>query len=251
MPIAYTENGQGKPVILLHGFPMNRSVWSNFVTLLPNTLRVIAPDLPGFGESPLLTKGFSIEDVAQKILDFLDEKGITSTALVGHSLGGYVALAMIEKRPQSFSGLALFHSMAAADSDEKKDSRNKVVAFIETNGVEAFTSSFISPLFADPKHPAIYPVKDITMKASTDAVTGYTLAMRNRPDRQNVLINFDKPVLFLAGEKDAGIPVNLIYDQARLCPQPEVVLLSNVAHMGMFEKPEESAEVLSGFLARL
>src|SRR5690606_20750625 len=99
------------------------------------------------------------------------------------SLGGYVALAMVAQQPDRFAGLGLFHSTAYADTEEKRASRSKVIEFVETNGVEAFTSNFVTPLFADKTHASIQKVREINMKASREAVIGYTKAMRDRPDQ--------------------------------------------------------------------
>lgn len=248
--ISFQQRGAGKPVILLHGFPMDQSVWDGFAETIANQYtRVLTPDLPGFGKSELLPAGFSIADVADRLAEWINEQGLTNSVVIGHSLGGYVALALVEKNPQAFAGLGLFHSTAYADSEEKKQSRTKALEFIDKNGVLAFTSNFIQPLFANQAHPAIQTVKRITSRASTESVTGYTLAMRDRPDRTNVLRDFEKPVLFIGGEKDGGIPADSIRTQAKLNTNASVHILEGVAHMGMFEKPKETETLIRAFLA--
>jgi pimeloyl-ACP methyl ester carboxylesterase len=161
-----------------------------------------------------------------------------------------VALSLVEKRPDIFSGLILFHSTAFADSPEKKQSRTKVPEFIDRNGVETFTTNFIAPLFADPGHPAIEIVREIARPSTAETVKAYTLAMRDRPDRTDVLKKFKKPILFLAGEKDGGIPVSTIKDQAAMNPKSEVAVLPGVAHMGMFENPVECSRLITAFSTR-
>jgi pimeloyl-ACP methyl ester carboxylesterase len=247
--LSFCQYGQGKSIILIHGFPMNSSVWNDFVPLLSDTYKVITVDLPGFGKSPILKLPFTIDQVADSLLDWLLAEKIFNSTIIGHSLGGYVALAMAEKRPDLFSGLGLFHSTALADSDEKKESRLKVVDFIGKNGVLAFTSNFIPPLFADQSHKAIATVRDIAVQSGHDAVVGYTHAMRDRPDRTSLLKKLKKPVLFLAGEADAGIPVDSILKQSELCESAQVHVLKEVAHMGMFEKPQASAAIIRSFMS--
>lgn len=249
--LGFTETGKGNPVILLHGFPMNRSVWDSFSPGLSKNFHVIAIDLPGFGDSPATVKElFSIEYAADAVLHFLQQKNLSACLLVGHSLGGYVALSMVEKRPDIFSGLILFHSTALADSPEKKQSRTKVPEFIDRNGVETFTTNFIAPLFADPNHPAIGIVREIARPSKAETVKAYTLAMRDRPDRTNVLKKFKKPILFLAGEKDGGISVSSVKDQAAMNPKSEAAVLPGVAHMGMFENPAECNRLITIFSGR-
>jgi pimeloyl-ACP methyl ester carboxylesterase len=232
----HREIGSGQAVILIHGFPMNQHVWDDFSEKLNESVgQVVTLDLPGFGKSPGLKNGFSLEDVAGEVLGFIRHKKYSQPVIVGHSLGGYVALAMAEQDPEIFGGLCLFHSTALADSAEKKQSRNKVLEFIEKQGVHAFTSNFISQLYADPQHSSITKVKSIAVQSSKETVEGYTRAMRDRKDRTDVMRSFPRPMLFLAGEKDQGIPFNSILEQASLNDNAEAVVLPEVAHMGMFE----------------
>ncbi|HOX81800.1 MAG TPA: alpha/beta hydrolase [Chryseolinea sp.] len=246
--LSFKQYGQGKPIILLHGFPMNQNVWNDFAPLLSDTYKVITVDLPGFGKSPLPQLPFTIDQVADSLITWLSSENILGSTVIGHSLGGYVALAMVEKRPELFTGLGLFHSTALADSEEKKESRLKVVDFIAKNGVLAFTSNFIPPLFAHQNHIAIASVRNMAVQSTHDAVLGYTLAMRNRPDRTSLLKKLKIPVLFLAGEVDPGIPVDSILSQSKLCKSAQVHVLKQVAHMGMFEKPEASMLIIRAFV---
>jgi|SRR5690606_35876896 len=247
----FKVRGSGPVLVLLHGFPMNHQVWDDYANQLANDFTVYTPDLPGFGKSSLLSKPFSIADVASAVLAWMEENNLTEVTLLGHSLGGYVALAMVSKKPAWFNGLILFHSSAYADSAEKKESRTKTVKFIEENGVLAFTSNFIAPLFADAQHPAISAVKTITMQAEDEAVKGYTLAMRDRPDSTTVLRDFKKPILLLAGDRDPGIPLTIIMDQSRIGTGIQVEVLENTGHMGMFEKTTESLIVIKVFISKL
>ena len=249
-PISFQEQGHGRPLLLIHGFPFHRRIWDDYVGLLSSEFLVITIDLPGFGQSPNLPAPFTLAEVADALLEFVSSKKIEKIALVGHSLGGYVALSMLEKNAALFSALVLFHSTAYPDSQEKKDSRSKVVEFVKKNGAEAFTTSFIPPLFADQHHPAIAKVRRIAGEATDKAVIGYTLAMRDRPDQIKTLERFKNPTLFLAGKKDPGIPFDSVLKQASHCQNPQIHLLENAAHMGMFEFPEETAAQIKDFLAQ-
>jgi pimeloyl-ACP methyl ester carboxylesterase len=145
--------------------------------------------------------------------------------------------------------LVLFHSTAYPDSEEKKESRNKVIDFIKKNGVKAFTSNFITSLFADPHHPAIELVRAISMEATEQAVISYTMAMRDRPDSTESLKNFRKPVLFVGGEKDAGISPDSLHKQASSTSHAEVFILKETAHMGMFETVDQTLQKIHAFIS--
>jgi pimeloyl-ACP methyl ester carboxylesterase len=248
--ISFTERGSGFPIILLHGFPFNQQIWEDFATKLSSSFRVFTVDLPGFGGSENLKPGFGIEDVAGTLNEWLRELNLSNAILIGHSLGGYIALNMVQSEPDLFSGLVLFHSTAYADSEEKKQNRDKVLEFIEKNGVKAFTSNFIPPLFADQNHPAIPFIKNIGIQASAEAVTGYTKAMRNRKDTTQVLKQFPRGILIISGEKDAGIPAESVKKQSELSTSIQLHILPNVAHMGMLEDQMRTLELITQFTLR-
>jgi pimeloyl-ACP methyl ester carboxylesterase len=251
MDLFFRQRGQGTPLIFIHGFPLHQGVWDDFADRFSHKYKVLTLDLPGFGKSPLLPASFSIGQVADQVLQLIEREKLEHSALIGHSLGGYVALAMIEKRPDLFSALVLFHSTALADTPEKKESRNKVVDFVSKNGALTFTTGFIAPLFANPGHPAIDSVRTLAGHSSAEAVLGYTKAMRDRPDQTKTLKNFKKPTLFLVGNKDPGIPLASVAAQAALCQYPEIHILQDVGHMGMFEKAVDAARKIEGFLPKI
>lgn len=244
------EKGNGKPILLIHGFPFHLGLWDDYTSRFSDEFRVVCVDLPGFGKSALLKSPFSIDQVADTLLIFLADKNLNGITVVGHSLGGYVALAMIKKMPGLFNELVMFHTTAYADSPEKKDSRSKVVEFVKKNGALPFTSGFIPPLFSDLEHPAIEKVKQIASQATAEAVIGYTMAMKDRLDQTKTLESFKNPTLFLAGQDDPGIPVDSVLKQAQHCQKPEIHIFEKVAHMGMLEKPAETAAKIKGFLSK-
>jgi pimeloyl-ACP methyl ester carboxylesterase len=230
---------------------MHQDVWNDFGNRFADSYKVITLDLPGFGKSSILPSPFSIEQVAEQVIKVLVEKEIFNSAIIGHSLGGYVAIEMVRQRPDLFSAIVLFHSTAYADSPEKKESRTKVIEFVEKNGALAFVSNFVNPLFAHPGHPGLEMIREIASQSSRDAVIGYTRAMRDRPDQTKTLKSFKKPTLFLGGDRDPGIPVTAIREQATFSQRPEIHILPGVAHMGMIEKPDEVAAKIMGFLSKI
>ncbi len=237
-------------IVLLHGFPMNHKVWTNFASDLSSHYTVITPDLPGFGKSAILPGDFSLSDVAEKLNGWVKQQGF-KPILIGHSMGGYVALEMVRQDPSLFQGLGLFHSTSLEDNEDRKASRTKVLQFVDEHGVIAFTSNFIQPLFADQNHPAIPFVKDISMESSAEAVKGYTRAMRDRRDNSDVLSSSNINVLLIGGDKDKGIPIETLRAQASAGNRIKLIELSDCGHMGMFEKREQTLTAIQSFASEI
>ncbi|MFA0962167.1 alpha/beta fold hydrolase [Roseivirga sp. BDSF3-8] len=244
--------GQGFPVVLLHGFCETHMIWSDMAVALSADYSVWMPDLPGFGESKNLPDGFSIEDVAEKVYADLKEKGLEEFAVIGHSLGGYVALAMAAKHPEAIRLLGLFNSTAYADTEEKRHTRNKTIEFVQNRGVQRFIDTFVPNLFYGPRREeladAIEEINLIARRTSKDSLVNYTKAMRDRPERLDLLENFDKPVLFIAGEEDSFTTQEDIHRQAQLLLKPYVQVLPQTAHMAMYERFTETSEFIKGAL---
>lgn len=247
--IFHRESGTGKSIILLHGFPFQHVAWDPVFDKLSRSFRVLAPDLPGFGKSPLHAS-LSLESVADELIHWLRLVSPSNNILVGHSLGGYVALAIAERAPELLDGFCLFHSTALPDNEEKKQSREKVIEFVERNGAVAFTSNFIPPLFADESSGAIPVVRAIAMEAKAESIIAYTRAMQDRPDRQHVLQSSERSILIIAGQHDKGISVESLRTQALHSDKIEFSILEKSAHMGMYEQPEESARLVEAFRGR-
>jgi pimeloyl-ACP methyl ester carboxylesterase len=245
------ESGFGSPVVLIHGFPMHAAVWTEVAEHLNQVFRVVCVDLPGFGYSPPLPSSFTIADVGAMLANTLKERMQESAVIVGHSLGGYVALALASSHPELVRGLVLVHSTAYPDAAEKKQMRTKVVDLVKSNGVEAFTANFIQPLFADPNHPRIEEVRRINLASSAEAVIGYTLAMRDRPDMTGLLRSAKFPVLFVAGDRDPGIPLASVQAQTELSSGTELQVLAGQAHMAIVEEPKKVADAIEGFALKL
>lgn len=215
--------------------------------------RVITPDLPGFGESPLNNSDFGIEYYAEIIYGLLLELHIEQCTMIGHSLGGYVTLAFAEKYPSLLNGFGLFHSTAYADSEEKKEGRNKTIQFLWKHGVKMFARSFVTPLFyqniREKLKKEIEFMTSIASAASLNGVVEASKAMRDRPSRIEVLKNSDVPVLFIAGKEDSVVPLEKSLEQCALAKDCHVYFLSDTAHMGMFERKNETIKIVESFIS--
>ena len=222
--------------------------------------QLIIPDLPGSGESEMVDD-MSMEGLAEsikKILDIEIFKPLPSSAvskkiyLIGHSMGGYITLAYVEKYPAQLDGFGLFHSSAFADSEEKKTTRQKGIEFIRQHGAFEFLKTVIPNLFSPitkEKNPAlVQELVDRSSNFSRPALVSYYEAMMQRPDRTAVLKNANIPILLIFGEYDTAVPLT---DSLKLCRLPEISyihLLQKSGHMGMCEESEKTTQVIAKYL---
>ncbi len=240
--------GSGPPVLLLHGFCESNQIWGVFANILAQRFEVIMPDLPGFGKSTLPATPFTIDSVATQMWEWLDELGVGNPVIVGHSLGGYIALSMVHQRMEEVPGFCLLHSTAKKDTEEKKQNRNKTIDFVARNGVEPYIKTFVPGLFYDKESPAMKEVFAIANTTPRETLLAYTAAMRDREDRRKVLDDFDGPVLFIAGEKDEIIPLDSLMDQAVQPSNGRLSILSDTGHMGMLESTTRCVEIVTQFV---
>lgn len=255
MQLFYSESGTSHldaPLVLLHGFCETHQVWKHFEQTLSNYCRVLSPDLPGFGGSPLPAGNFRLPDVAEVLHSWLKELGINRCILLGHSLGGYVSLAFLEQYPQMVEGIGLMNSTAYADTEEKKQSRGHVIRFVEKHGVEKFIDSFVPQLFHSHRRgqlkEEIEALRAIARTTPKESLIAYTQAMQHRKDRLEVLKHFRKPVLYLVGEEDQTVSLEDSKRQVRALSNYEVHILKETAHMAMYERPQESLEAIRHFV---
>lgn len=247
-PIFSVEKGKGQSVILIHGFCETHEIWQEISDSLAAHYKVFCIDLPGFGKSPLPATPFSISDISQLVLNWIKDEDIGRPVIIGHSLGGYVALEMARQKPECAAGLGLFHSTAQADSPEKKENRNKVVDFVSRNGAKPFLDSFVPSLFYKKYHPSVNKIREICNGTSKESIVNYALAMRDRIDYQFVMDEFTEPILFICGDNDNFIPVEVSKKQAEKCTDSHFYVLNETGHMGMIEKPENAAKAIKRFL---
>jgi pimeloyl-ACP methyl ester carboxylesterase len=246
--VYYRTMGDGAPVVLLHGFCESNQIWGVFANLLAQRCRLIIPDLPGFGKSELPPSPLSVDSVGEILWQWLDSIPVKNPVIVGHSLGGYVTLAMTNQRPDAVAGFSLFHSTAKADTPEKKANRDKTIAFVNRNGVKPYIETFVPGLFFNKEHQAIKDVFPIAYSTPAATLVAYAAAMRDRPERRKILDDFDRPVLIIAGEKDEIIPLDTLMDQAIQLRKGRLSILSDTGHMGMLESTNRSVEIVTQFV---
>ncbi len=254
--IHYKVSGQGKAVVLIHGFGEDGNIWNELIKDSENDYHLIVPDLPGSGQSEMLdeeniiptSRQVSIEDYAEAIKVILDNETISACAMIGHSMGGYITLAFAAKYPKMLNRFGLFHSTAFSDDEAKKQNRIKAIDFIKANGAYAFLRTTIPNLFADKQHQI--KIEELIEKGrnfTPETLIQYYQAMMNRSDTTDILKEFNKPILFIIGEKDNAIPLASSLQQCYL-PSISQVHILNIGHMGMIEEAEACKHIVQSFL---
>lgn len=239
--IHYRDEGRehSKTLVLLHGFLQSQDTWSPYILSYMRTMRVIAIDLPGHGYSDNFGDVNTMEMMADAVKAVLDELDIEQCVLVGHSLGGYVALAFADRYPYYLRGLCLLHSHALPDSDAMVQYRQQVCETVQTNRA-GFILSFIPTLFAEENKAALeQDIKDLSdqcLETRTEGILATQRGMAVRPSRTDVLERIEVPVLFVYGKKDNRIPIEIGVSQALLPHYAEVMVLGNVGHMSFLEE---------------
>jgi pimeloyl-ACP methyl ester carboxylesterase len=270
--IFYRITGKGNPVVLIHGFGEDGNIWNNQAERPPQTppkegltntqsqlienslykgIQFIIPDLPGSGQSEMIDD-MSMEGLAEVIHSIIHEENIEVCPVIGHSMGGYITLALVEKYWNYVSAFGLFHSTAYADSEEKKVTRRKGIEFINQHGAFEFLKTTSPNLFSQ-------KTKDENPELMNEFISGlhnffapalvsYYESMIKRPDRTEMLQKATVPVLFIMGKYDNAVPLEDGLKQCHLPEKSYIYILQNSGHMGMLEEKEKSNEILDKFL---
>ncbi len=249
---AYRDTGIGFPVVLLHGFPEDGKVWEQQMDLLREDYRLIVPDLPGSGGSPSPAGLLTIDSLADFVYAILLAERLKACIVVGHSMGGYIALAFAENYPELLKGFGLFNSSALPDTEEKKQSRLKSVEIMKKYGAAAFVKQAVPGLFGKKFREANGPVVEALIMRSAslnvNALIAYYQAMIQRPDRRSILQQTKVPVLFVIGKADTTIPLAAILQQVSLPAASAIHILEEVGHMAMLEAPADTGRQLHDFI---
>jgi pimeloyl-ACP methyl ester carboxylesterase len=250
--ISFTDDGKGTAVVLLHGFLENKTMWDKYVLALSKYHRIITIDLLGHGETECLGYVHTMEDQADMIFAVLISLRIRKIVLVGHSMGGYVALAFAELYPDYVKGLFLLNSSSRADSDERKINRDRAIKAVKQNHTN-FVRISITNLFSEDNREVlakeIEKVKLQALKTPLQGIVASLEGMKIRKDRE-VLLHFAPfPIQLVLGKKD-GV---LIYDDTIDQIEGTKVELTTFTdgHMSHIENEKELKIVLLEFLKKI
>lgn len=250
----FTEQGQGAPLVLLHGFPFNGALWAEQVRALNDHHRVITPDLRGHGQSPAPEGTYGMDTIAADVLRLLDHQGIDKAAIMGHSMGGYVTLALWRLAPERFSAMGLICTHAWADTPEVRANRENQAHQVFVHGSSYMAEAMMPRLFAPnaaPDESYIEVARSMILGTRPIGIMGALRGMAARPDSSGLLPGIGVPVLVVAGDSDAIIPLHRAEAMAQAIPNATLVTIENAGHMPMLEQPQATALAIRNFLNEL
>lgn len=250
--IAYTDTGKGTAIVLLHGFLENQKMWDKYIATFAEKNRVITIDLLGHGETECLSYVHSMEDNAEAVRAVLAELRIRKAVLVGHSMGGYVALAFAELYPDFVKGLVLLNSTAKEDNHERKLNRDRAIKAVKQS-YKGFVGMAVANLFSENNRERLVEeielVKKEALKTPLQAIVASLEGMKIRKDRSLLFLQGSYPKMLILGEKD---PV-LGYEETKSQIQNTTIELVTFpdGHMSHIENQEELADELVSFFKKV
>ena len=254
--IAYDLHGTGQPIVLLHGFPLNRRMWRPQVgPMVEAGYKVVCPDLPGFGESPPLTGSATMSGYADAVIALLDRLGLEQAVIGGMSMGGYVLLNLAERYPERLFAAMFLVTRAAADDASGKEKRTHLTTEVEKGNLTAVPDVFEQVLFA-PDTPLNRPglvdqVREWMELTPAQGVVHGLLAMRERDDYLERLSSLNVPSLVVGAERDLAVPPEHARQLAAGLPQAELKIIPGAGHMVNMEEPDRFNQVLLDFLRKI
>ena len=234
--LAYEEHGNGTPVILVHGFPFNRSIWYPIVPNLEQKARLILPDLRGHGQSPVPEGVYSMRLMAEDLRALMDSLQIDKAVLAGHSMGGYVCLAFAKAYPQRMAGLALLATQAASDSPERRASRQQMIDEMRRKGIKALAEAMAPAVTCQPE--LVDSLRKMIMLMNPKGATSSLKGMAERPNAQEWLSAITVPSVVIAGTEDKLIPLEKPKVMTQLLGRAWLTEVNGAGHMPMMEQPQ-------------
>ncbi|MFZ1728883.1 MAG: alpha/beta hydrolase [Bacteroidota bacterium] len=252
LPSFYTDDGSGLPLLLIHAFPLNASIWQPQRRDLSHQFRVISFSLPGFGRGGDYVPGTSIDDCADLAVELLDELQIDRAVVAGCSMGGYISLALQRRHPERVLGLILSNTRAGADSREAAANRLVQANSIRTGGLAEFLAGMreklLGPSTRESAPDILRLLDDMLASATVEGTAGMLEAMARREDSTSLLESLTIPVCLIAGAEDTLIPPAEAERMHSQQPAAELHVLPNSGHLSCLERPILFNDVVSSFL---
>ena len=252
--IHYLEKGTGTPLMLVHGFPLDGRMWSTQLNTLALRARVVVPDLRGFGRSPE-TGPFTLETLADDVHALAEYLKLGRCVFAGLSMGGYVALAYVKKHLANLRGLILVDTKAEADTEQAKEGREKMIAQARQQGVKPIADAMLAKLIpqeAAASRPQLARELRDMMDSQRPATLAHALAaMRDRPDRTDVLSSINVPTLIIVGEQDSITPPDVMRPIHLKVKDSEMLVIPSAGHMTPMEQPMQVNRAIERFLERV
>jgi pimeloyl-ACP methyl ester carboxylesterase len=252
----FSDEGGGSPVLLIHGFPLCRKMWSPQLEALTKAgYRVITPDLRGFGGSNAGDTAFSMDLFADDVVALMDHLGIEKAAIGGMSMGGYILLSLLDRYIERLSAAIFIVTRSAADDGPGKERRtalaNAVVSGNPSVLAEAFESVLFGPDVKEDKPELIYQVRQWMDMTCPEALVGGLTGMRDRRDYRAELGRFNIPALVIGGEKDICISPDFSKEIAAGLPDSRLHIMEGLGHVANMEAPDRFNDCLLSFLGNI
>ena len=249
--VRYLEAGSGKPVVLLHAFPLSADMWRPQLEHVPDGWRMLAPDLRGFGpKAPDAAR--RLDEMAGDVAGWLGVIHVDRAVIGGLSMGGYVTLALFRASPERFTALILANTKATADTAEGRAGRDKMSALLGERGASAVADQMLPKLLGETSRrsrPDLEPlVRRLIESNPVDGIDGAIQAMKNRPDSTAMLTTIDRPALVITAAEDSLIPVSEAELMHRLLPTSRLVTIPGAGHLSNLEAPEAFSAAVADFL---
>lgn len=260
MTLHDNQRSDAPVVLLVHGFPLDHSMWGAQASALAESCRVIAPDLRGYGQTTLGDVGdpptASMEQYANDLMEMLDKLGVTEPVVyVGFSMGGYTAWQALRNHPQRIRALVLCDTRADADADEARKMRLKMARHVHEWGAERVAEAMLPKLFAasslDSEHPMIAHTREVISSSQPAAIAAAQRGMAARPDVRDELPNIKIPTLAIVGEEDALSTPEIVRAMAAAIPGAQLEVIPAAGHMAPVEQPDAVSAALLRFVERL
>jgi len=251
--VATVDRGGGLPILLVHGFPLDHTMWDAQVEVLSGRFRVIAPDLRGFGQSGVAAGTVTMDQFADDLAALVDALGMHErVVLCGLSMGGYIAFAFCRKYAARLRGLVLCDTRATADTPEAAAGRWETAQRVLREGTAPLADTMLPKLLAPAtlaKRPAIVAaLRKMILASDPRGIAAALRGMAERPDSTPLLTEIACPTLVLAGQEDALSPVDEMQALARQIPSAQFVTISGAGHLPPLEQPAETTAAIEGFL---
>lgn len=250
--VAYDDAGSGRPLVLLHAYPLSREMWRPQIEALSKDFRVLAPDLPGFGGTAGFVDEPSVDGMAIAVAEFLDAHSITEPiALGGLSMGGYVALAFARRYPDRLRALILADTRAEPDDSAAKANRDKAIAFAGEHSavdvIEQMLPKMVSEETRTQRPEVVADVRRIAAAQSIGGIINALKALRDRPDARPELDKIAVPALVLVGAADTLTPPALSQDLAGRT-RGSLEIIPGAGHLSNLERPDIFTAAVRRFL---
>ncbi len=243
----YEEVGEGIPIVLLHGFPLDHTIWSPVARLLTGQARVIMPDMRGYGRSPDGNEIHSMRLLVEDVLRLLDRLNIEHAILIGHSMGGYVSLTFAHAYPGRLAGLGLAATQADPDTLERRQARLRTARDLRARGSSLLAHGMPSKLTHNPELQKQLEAmfETVNPQAAIRSLKG----MAERQDANPWLGEIHAPTLVIAGGQDQLIPVQKSHEMVAMLNKGWLIEIPEAGHLPMLEAPEQVAEGISQLIS--